>query len=109
MGIDAELDPAGYIPRWIERRPLDLFKDRVVLPGVAPEIRLDGDKLRAQQSFLCPDHGLHDARQPSVSISKRMDGDDVQVRHRRANHRMAGDVAGFHPRSPLVDTTGARR
>ena len=83
MGIDAELDPAGYIPRWIERRALDLFKDRVVLPGVAPEIRLDGDKLRAQQSFLCQDQGLHDARQPSVSISKRMDGDDVQVRYRQ--------------------------
>src|SRR5207244_11354410 len=106
MGIDAELDPAGYIPRWIERRPLDLFKDRVVLPGVAPEIRLDGDKLRAQQSFLCQDHGLHDARQPSVSLPHRMDGDDVQVRHRRADTRSAGDVAGLLASAPLVAQTG---
>src|SRR5439155_4495869 len=92
VGIDAELDPAGYVPARIECRTLDLFEDPVVLARVTSEIWLDGNELGTQQALLGEHERLDDPRQPPIAIAKWVNRNKVQVGHRRAKDGMAGYI-----------------
>src|ERR1700704_5501571 len=81
MGFDAELNPRGRVAPGIERLALHLLENRVVLASVPAEIRLDGDQLGPKKPFLREHQRLDYASQPSVTVAKRMDGDEVQMSH----------------------------
>ena len=106
MGLNAENDPRRRVAVRLVTAPLDFLEYAVVVGRVLAEVLLDRGKLGREQALAGEDERLRNPRDAAVAVAERMNGHDVQMRHRRADDDMGVQVAVLEPVDHLSHQAG---
>ena len=102
MCVDAETDPGRGISFGLIATSLNLLQHAVVLLGMGGQVLLDRSELRREQSIECEDERLHDSRDPPIAVSKRVNRDEMEMRHRSAYDDVLLRIARAQPLDHLA-------